>query len=195
VTNDGMPERLKIISFIALLAFGFGSLASNVWARGRSFPIEMTGVITSVSKPAQTFTINVDEPASVLTIGLKYDCKFMRHGVPADAGILKRGARVKVSCFSTLFTGKLAVEVEANPVPQLQSGTVEKIEPADRKLTIRVSNCSNRLVFRWAASARFIRYGKSVSPASLRQDALVEVSYFSLPFEKKYAVRIELERP
>jgi hypothetical protein len=176
-------------------AFLLGPLLSHALARGRSFPIEVTGTVTSVDKASQTFRMQTDDPANILTVGVRWDCKFKRDGALAGPDILRKDAYVKVSYFSTLFTGKLAVEVEANPVPQLQSGTVEKIEPADRKLTIRVSNGSNHLVLRWAANARFIKRGKTVLPASLRQNALVRVSYFSPAFERKYAVRIELERP
>ncbi len=176
-------------------AFLFGPLLSHALARGRSFPIEVTGTVTTVDKASQTFIVETDEPTKILTIGLRWDCKFKRDGTPAGPDILKKSAYVRVCYFATIFTGNLAVEVETDPVPQFQSGIVEKIEPADRKLTIRVSNGSNHLVLRWAANARFIKRGKRISPASLKQNALVKVSYFSPAFESKYAVRIELDRP
>jgi hypothetical protein len=192
-----MTDRGRMIHRSAaylIAAFLFGPWLSHALARGRSFPIEVTGTVTSVDKASQTFTLQTDEPAKIVAIGLGWDCKFKRDGAPAGPDILRRSAYVKVSYFATIFTGNLAVEIEANPKPELVHGVIERIEPAYRQLTLGV-NPSRRLVLRWAANARFISRGKAIAPASLRQDALVKVSYFSLPFERKYAVRIELERP
>lgn len=188
-----MFNKIKIFSCTALIAFSAGPLITEASARGRSFPIEVTGTITSVNGPSSAFTIQGDEPAESLTIALRYDCKFTEHGASAGRGILKKGARVKVSYFSTIFTGKLAVEVEANPAPQVERGIIEKVEPANRKLTIRAGDCPHGLTLRWAANCRFIKEGRRVSGTSLRQNALARVSYYSPAFESKYAVKIELE--
>lgn len=91
-----------------------GALPGNASARGRSFPIEVTGTIIKVDRSKAEFTIQVDEPASILTIGVGRDCKFKQKGAIASEQILKKGARVKVSYFSTIFTGKIAVEIESN---------------------------------------------------------------------------------
>jgi hypothetical protein len=172
-----------------------GALPSHASARGRSFPIEITGTITRFDRATQTFTIQVDEPAGILTIGIGRDCKFKQNGAPTGEQILKQGTRVKVSYFSAIFSGKIAVEIESNPRPLVKSGIIEKIEPADRKLTLCINNYSHYLAMRWAANARFIKRGKLVSAADLRENAAVRVSYFSPPFESKYAVKIELNPP
>ena len=183
--------RLTIVCVVApSLAALFINQAS---ARGRSFPIEVTGTITAFDRPNHTFTIQADEPARVLRIAVGRDCKFKRSGAPTGEQIARQGARVKVSYFSTIFTGKIAVEIELNPVPQVESGTIEKIAPADRKVTIRVRDSLHYLVLRWAANARFIKHGKLVSAVDLRENRAIKVSYFSPAFESKYAVKIELE--
>jgi hypothetical protein len=172
-----------------------GALAGHASARGRSFPIEVTGAIINVDRSKTEFTIQVDEPGSILTIGVGRDCKFTQNGALASDQILKKGARVRVSYFSTIFTGKIAVEIESNPRPLVKSGIIEKIEPADRKLMLRINNYSHYLAMRWAANARFIKRGKLVSAADLRENAAIRVSYFSPPFESRYAVKIELDPP
>jgi hypothetical protein len=186
-------ERLTIFSLTAFLAISFGPLAPHVSARGRSFPIEITGTIVNVDQSKTEFSIEVDEPACILTIAVGRDCKFKRAGAPAGGEVLRRGARVRVNYFSTIFTGKIAVEIESNPVPHSERGAVEKIETTNRTLVIRVSGSSERLALRWTTNARFVRKGKTVSPNDLRQNVLVRASYYSPAFERKYAVRIELE--
>jgi hypothetical protein len=168
-------------------------LPAHASARGRSFPIEVIGTIISVDRSKAEFTIQVDEPARILTIGVGRDCKFIRHGAPVGDEILRRGARVRVNYFSTIFTGKIAVEIESNPRPLVKSGIIEKTEPADRKLTIRVGGCWQRLVLRWAGNAHCIEHGKIVSPNDLRENTMVRVNYYAPPFESKYAVEIEVE--
>jgi hypothetical protein len=191
--TDGARMIRRTTTYL-VTAFLLGPLLSHALARGRSFPIEVTGTVASVDKARQTFRMQTDEPVNILTVGVRWDCKFKRDGALAGPDILRKGAYVKVSYFAAIFTGNLAVEIEANPKPELVHGVIERIEPAYRQLTLGV-NPSRRLVLRWAANARFISRGKAIAPAGLRQDALVKVSYFSLPFERKYAVRIELERP
>jgi hypothetical protein len=146
-----------------------------------------------VDRTNQTFAIEVDQPAQILTLRVARDCKFTHAGTPTGIGILRKGARVKAKYFSTLFTGKLAVEIESNPVPHSERGTVEKIEPTNRTLVIRVSGSSDRIALCWTKNARFVRKGETVSPNDLKNNALVKASYYSPAFERKYAVRIELE--
>ena len=187
-----MRKQMIFFSIAACLVSITGPFANVAFARGRSFPIEVTGVIRSVDRSTQTFTLEADEPATVLTIGLRYDCKFIERGRSEGADILQRDAHVKVSYFATIFTGNLAVEIEANPSPRVKSGIVEKIEPADRKLTIRAVDCPRRLILRWTANCRFIKGSRRVSERSLRQNTLAKVSYYSPAFKSKYAVEIEL---
>jgi hypothetical protein len=169
-----------------------GLFINQALARGRSFPIEVTGTIVHVDKSKAEFTIQIDEPARVLKIGLREDCKFTNGSAPAGIDILAQGNRVRVRYFATIFTGNLAVEIEANPRPQVASGVVERIELAERRLIIRPTNSSHRLVLRWASNARFVEQGKIMSPRKLKEGALVSVSYYSPPFERNYAVEIVL---
>ena len=106
--------RLTIICMIAVSTMIVGHIA----ARGRSFPIEVTGTIIRFDQASQMFTIRVDKPTRVLTIAVGRHCKFKRHGTPAGEQILKPGRLLKVSYFATIFTGKIAVEIELNPVPK-----------------------------------------------------------------------------
>jgi hypothetical protein len=175
------------------MALLLGALPAHASARGRSFPIEVTGTIISVDRGKTEFTIQVDEPARILTIAVGRDCKFIRHGAPARDEILRRGARVRVNYFSTIFTGKIAVKIESNPRPLVQSGIIEKIEPADRKLTIRGSGCCQRLVLRWARNVRCVKRGTTVSLRDLRKNTMVRVNYYAPAFGSKYAVEIEVE--
>jgi hypothetical protein len=84
-------------------------------ARGRSFPIEVSGTIVGFDRANQSFTIRVDEPARVLTIGVGRDCKFKLSGATTTEQIIKPHAHVKVSYFATIFTGNIAVEIELQP--------------------------------------------------------------------------------
>jgi hypothetical protein len=186
-----MSSRRNTACLVAALLLG--ALPSHASARGRSFPIEVTGTILNVDRWKTEFAIQVDEPARILTIAVGRDCKFIRHDAPAQDDILRKGARVRVKYFSTIFTGKIAVEIESNPRPLVKSGIIEKIEPADRKLTIRVPGCWQRLVLRWARNARCNKHGKTVSPTDLRENTTVRVNYYAPAFESKYAVEIEVE--
>jgi hypothetical protein len=169
------------------------TLPDDASARGRSFPIEVTGTIISVDRWKTEFTIQVDEPARILTIAVGRDCKFIRNGAPAQGEILRRSARVRVNYFSTIFTGKIAVGIESNPRPLVQSGIIEKIEPANRKLTIRGRVCCQRLVLHWAGNVRCVKRGKTVSLRDLRENTIVKVNYYAPAFGSKYAVEIEVE--
>ena len=103
--------RLIIVSVIvALLA---GLFTDKALTRGRSFPIEVTGTIMSFNRADHVFAIRVDEPVRVLTIAVGRDCKFKKDSVAAEEQVLKRGARVKVSYFATIFTGNIAVEIDS----------------------------------------------------------------------------------
>ena len=165
-----------------------GSLPGDVSARGRSFPIEATGTISKINRSNAEFTIQIDEPARILIIGIGRDCKFKQNGAPTGQQILKKGARVKVSYFATIFTGNIAVEIESNPVPEVKRGVIEKIEPLERKLTIWLSNSTQHLAMRWAKNARFIKRGKAVVARDLQENMSIKVSYYSPAFESKYAV-------
>jgi hypothetical protein len=174
-------------------AFLLGPFIAQVSARGRSFPIEVTGTIAGFDRATQTFTMQVDEPAGNLTIRVGRDCKFKQDGGPSGEQILRQGARVKVSYFATIFTGKIAVEIESNPAPEIKRGLIEKIELANRRLSIRVSKGSYHLRLRWACNARFYKGAKVVSATDLKENEVVQVSYFAPAFDEKYAVKIQLE--
>jgi DUF917 family protein len=95
-----------------------GTFVVHAGARGRSFPIEVTGTITMFNKAIHMFTIHVDDPSRILTIAVGRDCKFKHSGRATTEQILKQGARVKVRYFSTIFTGNIAVEIEVNSLPE-----------------------------------------------------------------------------
>ncbi len=177
-----------------IAAFLLGPLLSHALARGRSFPIEVTGTVTGVDNASRTFTMQTDEPAKIIVIGLRWDCKFKGDGVRAGPDILRKGAYVKASYFATILTGNLAVEIEANPKAELVHGVIETIELANRQLTLRL-NRSSRLAVRWAANARFVNRGRSIKPARLKEGTVVDVSYYSPAFESKYAVKVEAQPP
>jgi hypothetical protein len=184
---------VRRIASLLICALLLGALPSHASARGRSFPIEVTGTIINVDRSKAEFTIQVDEPASILTIGVGRDCKFKQNGTPTGEQILKRGARVKVSYFATIFTGKIAVEIESNPRPLVKSGIIEKIDLAEREFTIRLSNSLRQVALCWAKNARFLRGGKTVSAKELKPNMPIRVSYYSPAFAKKYAIQIELD--
>jgi hypothetical protein len=104
--------RLTIVYLIAVSLLG--PFISQAFARGRSFPIEVTGVIMAVNKSDHTFVIQVDHASAVLMLAVGRDCKFTQNGAPADENILQKGARMRVSYFSTIFSGKVAVEIESS---------------------------------------------------------------------------------
>jgi hypothetical protein len=187
-----MLHRLTI--FFAFVALGLGPLAADVSARGRSFPIEVTGTINCVNTASQTFTMQTDEPAKIVAIGLRRDCKFKRDGAPGGPDILRKSVYVKVSYFATIFTGNLAIEIEANPKAELVHGVIERIEPSNRRLTLRLDR-SRCFAVRWAANARFIRRGRTITPAKLTEGTAVNVSYYSPAFESNYAVKVEAKPP
>jgi hypothetical protein len=107
-SRDNMVRRIASLLISALL---LGALTDHALARGLSFPIEVTGTIINVDRSRAEFLIQVDEPAGILTIGIGRDCKFIYHGAPAGGEILRRGARVRVKYFATIFTGKIAVQI------------------------------------------------------------------------------------
>ena len=180
--------RLTIVRVVvASLA---GLFINHALARGRSFPIEVTGTIIHVDRSKAEFTIQIDEPARVLKIGVREDCKFTNVSAPAGIDVLRKGGRVRVRYFATIFTGNLAVEIEANPRPQVAGGVVERIELTERRLIIRPTNSSHRLALCWATNTRFVERGKIISPGRLKQGASVSVSYYPPPFERKYAAEI-----
>ena len=110
-----MNSRSDISCRIAAYLIGtllLGPLTGDALARGRSFPIEVTGTILEIDRSKTTFTIQVDEPAQILTIAVGRDCKFIQGRIPTDERILKKGGHVRVSYFSTIFAGKIAVKIE-----------------------------------------------------------------------------------
>jgi hypothetical protein len=189
-SSDHKVRRIASLLVFALL---LGALTDHALARGRSFPVEITGTITRFDRATQTFTIQVDEPAGILTIGIGRDCKFKQNGAPTGEQILKQGARVKVSYFSTIFTGKIAVGIESNPVPEVKSGVTEMVDLAEREFRIRLNNSLRQVALCWAKNARFLRGGKTVSAKELKPNMPIRVSYYSPAFAKKYAIQIELD--
>ena len=183
---------LSLVTASLLGASLLGVFAKHADARGRSFPIEVTGRVLTFDRANQTFTIRVDEPANTLTIAVGRDCKFKRNGVPANERILTPGARIKVSYFATIFTGNIAVEIELNSPPAFATGIIDTVDILNRRLIVLIGPNGHRLVLRWAANARFISRGKSVAPASLYQGQVVKVSYYSFEFKSKYAVKVEI---
>jgi hypothetical protein len=184
---------VTIFSLVALMAIGLGPLATDVFARGRSFPIEVTGTIINVDRTSYECTLRVDEPARVLRMGPRRDCKFLKNGAPAKTDILKKGAYVKVSYFATIFTGNLAVEIELNPKPEIESGIIEEIDIPHRRLILAVGPNSRHLALRCATNASFIKAGKPASAAALRVRSIAKVAYYAPAFASKYAVKIDLK--
>lgn len=190
------PNRIHwftIFSSVALVAIGFGPLATEVCARGRSFPIEVTGTIVNVDRTNRECTIRVDEPARVLRMAPRRDCKFLKNGAPANFGMLRKGAYVKVSYFATIFTGNLAVEIELNPKPEIETGIIEEIDIPHRRLILAVGPNSRHLALRCAMNATFIKAGKATSAAALRVLSIAKVTYYAPAFASKYAVKIDLK--
>jgi hypothetical protein len=190
-----MINSIRILCWVtifSLVALGMGPFATNVFARGRSFPIEVTGAIISFDRVNQTFMIRIDEPAQVLTIGVGRDCKFKQNGGTANERIIRRGARVKVSYFATIFTGNIAVDIELNPSPEMATGIIENVDISNRRLVLSEPN-SRQLALRWARNASFIRAGKPASAAALRVRSIAKVAYYAPAFASKYAVKIDLK--
>ncbi len=178
----------------ALVGVALFATTACGWARGRSFPNEITGVITWVNTNESLFTLETDEPAGVLGLSVGYGCKFKRGGATADARILRPGARVHVNYFSTVFTGKVAAEVELNPTPIVENGIIERVDATTRELSIQVDHSLRRLTLRWSARARFTKHGRNIAPTDLRENDPITVRYFSPAFGRKYAVKIEAVR-
>jgi len=105
--------RLTVISLIA--ASLLGPFISHAAARGRSFPIEVTGVITAVNKTDHTFVIQIDKSACNLFMAVGRNCEFRENGALTSENILQKRARMRVSYFSTIFSGKVAVKIESLP--------------------------------------------------------------------------------
>jgi hypothetical protein len=114
-----ITRRIAILSAAVLL---LGLWPSEVSARDRSFPLEITGTIRRFDEPTQTFTVELEESARVLTIAVGRDCKFTENGAPTGEEILKQGARATVSYFATIFTGKIAVDIAMNRAPEINGG-------------------------------------------------------------------------
>lgn len=182
--------RLTTVSVIGVSLFGIPT--SEAVARGRSFPIEVTGAIIGFDRVNQTFTIRVDEPAQVLTIGVGRDCKFKQNRATSNERVIRPGARVKVSYFATIFTGNIAVEIDANPTPEVATGMIENVDVSNRRFVLSERN-SRHMALRWARNASFIRAGKPASAAALRVRSIAKVAYYAPAFASKYAVKIDLK--
>jgi hypothetical protein len=182
-----MPNNLLLISAAIFMATPFATVAS---ARGRSFPSEMTGTIQDFDRLTQTFVLEADQPAKMLKIGLRDDCKFLKSSRPAGAEVLRKGMRVKVSYFATIFTGNLAVAIEAEPKAKSARGVIKRIEPTSRTLALWVDN-SREFVVRWTTKAHFISEGRVIRPETLTEGAIADVSYYSPVFGARYAVTVE----
>jgi len=102
--------RPIVICVIAASTIFVGHIA----ARGRSFPIEVTGVIKTFDRTNHVFWIQVDRPSRLFTIAVGRDCKFITNGTPTGEQILRKGARLRVSYFATIFTGNIAVKIESD---------------------------------------------------------------------------------
>jgi hypothetical protein len=135
--------RLTTTALIAASLLGI--FVVHATARGRSFPNEVTGTIRMYDRANHVFVIQVDEPAGALTIAVGRDCRFIQNGMLTGEQMLKKGARLKVSYFSTIFTGKIAVKIELNPTPQSKNW---------RPIRSRHRAFSNRLVWRRPAHAK-----------------------------------------
>ena len=187
-----IDHLLRLITASLLGASLLGVFAKHADARGRSFPIEVTGRVLTFDRASQTFTIRVDEPASTLTIAVGRDCKFKRNGATANERIIRQGARVKVSYFATIFTGNIAVEIELNPAPEFVTGIVETLDISKRRLVLLIGPDARRMALRWAANASFTQAGKPTSAAALTVRSIATAAYYAPAFASKYAVRIQL---
>ena len=181
--------RITTASIIGALLVGIPTRAAL--AR-HSFPIEVTGAIISFNRASHTFTIRADEPAKVLAISVGQECKFKQNGTIANEHIMRRGARVKVSYFATIFTGNIAVEIDVNSTLQFATGIIENVDVSDRRLVLSEPD-SRHLTLHWATDASFIRAGKPTSAAALRVTSIAQVAYYAPAFATKYAVKIDLK--
>ena len=183
--------RLPIVYIVAAsLVVPF---ISEALARGRSFPIEVTGTIITFDRATHVFTIQVDEPARVLTIAIGRDCKFKRNGAITGEQVIRARARAKVSYFATILTGNIAVEIELNPKPEIESGIIEEIDIPHRRLILAVGPNSRHLALRCATNASFIKAGKPTSAAALAVGSIATATYYAPAFASKYAVKIDFK--
>jgi hypothetical protein len=93
--------RLATTALLAASLLGLFAVQGS--ARGRSFPIEVTGTIKAFDRANQTFTFESGKHERILTIAVGRYCKFFHNGAPSGEWILKKGARVRVSYFATIF--------------------------------------------------------------------------------------------
>jgi hypothetical protein len=186
-----LPFHRLILLFVTGLALC--PVATVTFARGRSFPIEVTGTVTSVDRAITHFTMATDQPAGVLALAISRDCKFTRSGVPVTKAILKKGCNIKASYCSTIFTGKIAVEIDGAPAPEMVIGVVESVDAVNKRLSIRVSGNGHSLTFICTSRTRFMLGRHTASANYLRAGLPVRVSYYALEFVPKYAVAVEEE--
>ena len=124
-----MIRRTHIAICIAV-AFGFRLFPEDdLLARGRSFPIEIAGIVTSYDRVNHTFTFRADGPDRNLTIAVGRGCKFKQTAASTEEQMLRPGARLKVSYFATIFTGDVAVEIESHPLPEVRTSAIKKSRP------------------------------------------------------------------
>ena len=123
----------RLTSTALIAASLLGLFAIHCIARGRSFPKEVVGTITMFDRANHIFTIQSNKPPRALTIAVGRDCKFIQNGVSTGEWILKKGSRMRVSYFSTIFTGRIAVKIESNSVLK----GMDSCYPEDRLKAIR----------------------------------------------------------
>ena len=117
------PASIRLLRQCLVTALALSSLATgpHLCARGRSFPKETTGRILRVFPASGDFVFQPDGSNRIVQIGIRVDCKYVENGVivaTGDVGArLRKGAHVKVSCFWTLFSGVLAVEIDSLDEP------------------------------------------------------------------------------
>ena len=70
---------------------------------------------------------------------------------------------MQASYFATIFTGNLAVEIEAHPKAKSAHGVIKRIEPTNRRLTFWLGN-SREFVMQWTTNAHFINGGRFIRP-------------------------------
>ena len=101
----------------AVIATLLGAIfVGHAVARRLPTPIDVTGTIKIFDRANHVLTIQVDKPAGVLSIVVPRDCKFIQNSTPMGEQSLQKGARAKIRYVSTIFTGKIAVTIELNPM-------------------------------------------------------------------------------
>ena len=104
---------IRLTTIVLVVASFLCPAVHHAAARRPSIPIEVTGEIENFDAHTHRFRIRTEQPVKMLTITVGSDCKFKQNGAETGERILKRGARVRVNYFATVFTGNVAVEIES----------------------------------------------------------------------------------